>query len=442
MVRQSSPRLLTLQVDNLTSEGLGVARRGRDVYFVPGALPGEEVEVSLAERRHKVQYTHLKRILKPSPERVEPSCPHYQRCGGCHLQHLSYSAQVQAKQARVAREFQRAGVSVTEWAPPLTAEPWHYRRKARLGVRYSQAKQQVYLGFREAGSSHLTDIDQCAVLIEHPLLHWQRWRQFLRDWPRRAELTQIEVLQTDQALVLTLRLLKRLDETSQQSLQAFVDQVFVEQPETTLPVQLWVKYHKDEPSQPLRSDYAPLHYPVDGAPLAVHPDDFIQVNGAINALMVQQAMAWLQPQRGELIADFFAGHGNFTMALARREAQVLALEGQVTMVTRLQQQAQQQGLEIQASCVDLSQAGGLVGLPDLSAVLLDPPRAGAEAVVEHLLDEAVNRILYVACDAATLTRDLRRLTQGGYRVVKAGIMDMFPQTHHVETMVLLTRVGK
>jgi 23S rRNA (uracil1939-C5)-methyltransferase len=203
-----------------------------------------------------------------------------------------------------------------------------------------------------------------------------------------------------------------------------------------------VKYHKDEPSQPLRSDYAPLSYQVDGAPLAVHPDDFIQVNGAINALMVQQAMAWLQPQAGESIADFFAGHGNFSMALARRGAQVLALEGQASMVTRLQQQAEQQGLYVRALSADLSKASALTALPAMSAVLLDPPRAGAEAVVEHLLDEAVDRILYVACDAATLTRDLRRLTQGNYQVVKAGIMDMFPQTHHVETMVLLTRVGK
>lgn len=442
MVRQSSPRLLTLQVDNLTSEGLGVARRGRDVYFVPGALPGEEVEVSLAERRHKVQYTHLKRILQQSPERVEPLCPHYQRCGGCHLQHLAYPAQVAAKQARVEREFQRAGVSVDEWAPALIAAPWHYRRKARLGVRYSQAKGQVFVGFREGGSSHLTDIDQCSVLIDHPVLDWQSWRQFLRDWPRRSELTQIEVLQADQLLVLTLRLLKPLDEVSEQALQAFVDQVLADAPETAMPVQLWVKYHKDEPSQPLRSDYAPLSYQVDGAPLAVHPDDFIQVNGAINALMVQQAMAWLQPQAGESIADFFAGHGNFSMALARRGAQVLALEGQASMVTRLQQQAEQQGLQLQALRADLSKASALTALPAMSAVLLDPPRAGAEAVVEHLLDEAVERILYVACDAATLTRDLRRLTQGNYQVVKAGIMDMFPQTHHVETMVLLTRVGK
>ncbi|ASP39207.1 23S rRNA (uracil(1939)-C(5))-methyltransferase [Bacterioplanes sanyensis] len=436
-MRSPTSRLLTLQIDSLNSEGMGVARRGRDVFFVAGALPGEVVEATLGERRRKVCYAKVKRVIEPSPHRVEPACAHFQRCGGCQLQHLDYPQQVDAKQQRVQREFSRAGVDVEFWQPPLVAAPWHYRRKARLGVRFSKEKQEVYLGFRESASSHISSIDFCPVMVEHPLLNWQQWREFLQQWPRRAELTQIEALQADNALVLTLRLLKPLAPDSEQQLIAFVNN----QAEA-LPVQLWLKYHKHAPPEPLRTDYPELVHQVDGHDLQLQPDDFVQVNRAVNLAMVEQAMDWLAPEPDEQIADLFAGHGNFSMALARRRANVVAVEVQANMVSSLQEQARRQGLAVTAQQADLSSAQALQALPALDAVLLDPPRAGAAAVVEHLIDNPVGRILYVACDAATLSRDLGSLVAGGYRVTRAGIMDMFPQTHHVETMVLLTRVGK
>ena len=428
---------MTLQVDNLTSEGLGVALRGREVYFVPGALPGETVEVQLSQRRKKVCYTELKRVIEPSPHRIEPECPHFNRCGGCQLQHLSYEQQVPVKQARVQREFTRVGVEVEDWQPALTSSSWHYRRKARIGVRYSKEKQRVYIGFREAGSQHLSDIDACPVLIQHPMLDWSRWRHFLSQWPRRAELTQIEVLQADNALALTLRLLKPLDTDSEQQLRAFTDTQT-----NVLPVQWWLKYDKHTAPEPLQDDYPVLQHSVDGHPLRLQPDDFIQVNRDINIAMVAQAMDWLQPRTGETIADLFAGHGNFSMALARRGSNVVAVEGQAEMVSSLQQQAHLSDLTIEAQMADLSELSSLADLPRCDAVLLDPPRAGADVVIKHLLDNPVQRILYVACDAATLSRDFGSLVAGGYRVTRAGIMDMFPHTHHVETMVLLTRVGK
>src|SRR5690606_27355640 len=134
--------------------------------------------------------------------------------------------------------------------------------------------------------------------------------------------------------------------------------------------------------------------------------------------------------------------GNFSMPLAKRSQQVWAVEGDEHMVASLQQQAQQLQLPLQACCADLSGHDGLRDLPDPAAVLLDPPRAGAAGIMQELLQRKVPRILYVSCDAATLARDLGVLTAGGYRIIRAGIMDMFPQTHHVETMVLLERKAK
>jgi 23S rRNA (uracil1939-C5)-methyltransferase len=429
----SSSQRLTLQIDNLTSDGEGVARRNRDIYFVPGALPGEDVEVVLDGRRRKVWQTRLLNIIQASDQRVQPQCPHYQRCGGCDLQHLEYNGQVRFKQDRVARELMRQKVDVMEWADAITGEPWHYRRKARLGVRSSKEREEVFVGFREAASKHLTNIDRCPVLADNPALNWAWWRELIAQLQGRALITQIEPLLADNALALVLRILKPLSATDQQILTDALQTLTSDRQ-----LQLWLKTDKDKaPECVWPQNPQPLHHVVDGMALRIQPDDFVQVNGAVNRAMVEQAMTWLAPGENEVLWDLFAGHGNFSMPLAKRCSGVFAVEGDETMVASLSHQSEKLALPLQAKCADLSGQGGLADLPQPDAVLLDPPRAGAAGVMNELIERKVPRILYVSCDAATLARDLNVLVTAGYKVKKAGIMDMFPQTHHVETMVLL-----
>ncbi len=429
----SSSQRLTLQIDNLTSDGEGVARRNRDIYFVPGALPGEDVEVVLDGRRRKVWQTRLLNIIQASDQRVQPQCPHYQRCGGCDLQHLEYNGQVRFKQDRVARELMRQKVDVMEWADAITGQPWHYRRKARLGVRSSKERDEVFVGFREAASKHLTNIDRCPVLADNPALNWAWWRELIAQLQGRAVVTQIEPLLADSALALVLRILKPLSATDQQILTDALQTLTSDRQ-----LQLWLKTDKDKaPECVWPQNPQPLHHVVDGMALRIQPDDFVQVNGAVNRAMVEQAMTWLAPGENEVLWDLFAGHGNFSMPLAKRCSGVFAVEGDETMVASLSHQSEKLALPLQAKCADLSGQGGLADLPQPDAVLLDPPRAGAAGVMNELIERKVPRILYVSCDAATLARDLNVLVTAGYKVKKAGIMDMFPQTHHVETMVLL-----
>ncbi|WP_419811242.1 rRNA adenine N-6-methyltransferase family protein [Bacterioplanoides sp.] len=424
---------LTLEIDSLNSEGQGVARRGRDVYFVPGALPGETVEVQLDGRRKKIWYTRLRQVISPAAERTEPHCRHYQRCGGCDMQHLSYDAQVNAKQARVEREFQRQHIEVECWQPAITATPWHYRRKARLGVRFSKADERNFIGFREAASSHISDIDQCPVLVDHPALDWQAWRDCISSLAGRDRISQIEMIDADNALALILRELKPLSSDDRQALCDFI-QTF---PTTDKPLQLWLKtdtnYHCLFP----QNSPDTLFHRVQALELNMALDDFIQVNAGVNRQMVDQALDWLNPESDERIWDLFAGHGNFSMPLATRSQQVTAVEVQDSMVSSLKRQAEKLALPLLGRKADLSQPGCLADLPQPDAVLLDPPRAGAAEVAAELIRRRVPKIVYVSCDVATLARDLAQLTSAGYQVVKAGIMDMFPQTHHVETMVLL-----
>lgn len=436
MAQSREPQSLT--IDNLTSEGEGVGRLHGEVCFVPGALPGEQVRVRLEGRRKKVWRARLLEIEQPSPQRREPPCPHYQRCGGCDLQHLNEEGQLSFKQQRVRREFERQGVQVGEWAAPLTADPWHYRRKARIGVRYSKEKNRNFVGFREAASEHLSDIDRCLVLPDHPLYDWAAWRTCINGLRGRDIITQIETVDADNARAFIVRVLKPLSEPDCQTLIGFVMSHAKGED-----VQLWLNHGRERgfeclwPEQPEN-----LRHQVDGVALVMQPDDFIQVNAAVNRQMVDQAMAWMAPAKDDLIWDLFAGHGNFSIPLARRCQQVFAVEGQAGMVSSLQAQAERLALSLHADVADLSVAGSLGKLPTPDKVLLDPPRAGALEAIKEVIARKVPVVLYVSCDAATLARDLNPLIAAGYKADKAGIMDMFPQTHHVETMVLLSRKGK
>lgn len=437
----STPNRLTLTIDTLNSSGEGIARLGRDVYFVAGALPSEKVEVVLDGRRRKVWQTRLLKILSPSEHRVQPPCPHYQHCGGCDLQHLSYDEQVRFKQERVAFEFKRQHIDVPLWLPPIVAEPWHYRRKARVGVRFSANRGENIIGFREASSSHLTNIDHCLVLPEHALLNWQAWRDCIGQLQGRAHITQIEVVVADNALALVLRVIKPLQAQDEQRIASFVSQQSAELSANELPVQLWLKEEKGSAARLLWPERAePLFHTVDQQAIALQLDDFMQINQQVNQQMVAQAMAWLAPQGHEVVWDMFAGHGNFSIPLAKRVKQVLAFEGSQPMVDSLNQQAEQLGLPITAKYMDLTQPQFDDAKPDM--LLLDPPRAGAAELVPLLGAQKLSKVLYVSCDAATLARDLSSLLAAGYQVAQAGIMDMFPQTHHVETMVLLEYKAK
>ena len=175
--------------------------------------------------------------------------------------------------------------------------------------------------------------------------------------------------------------------------------------------------------------------------LAYRPGDFVQVNGPVNEAMIAQALDWLAPQAGERVLDLFCGLGNFALPLAQRVAEVVAVEGVATMVARAQQNARSNGLEnLHFYQADLSNPlDGAWMQKGFSAVLLDPPRDGAFAVVKQIAALGAERVLYVSCNPATLARDTAELLKQGYRLKRAGILDMFPQTAHVEAMALFER---
>jgi 23S rRNA (uracil1939-C5)-methyltransferase len=418
----------------LNHDAEGIVRAGKTA-FVPGALPGERIRFRRRRPQKQFDYADLVEIVSRSSDRVTPRCSHFGICGGCALQHLSPAAQLLAKEQELRETLQRiAQLAPERWLPPLSGPVWNYRRRARLGVKDVGKKGRVLVGFRERAKPYIADLTRCEILAEPVASLLQPLARLIERLSVRAQLPQIEVAVADNATALVLRILQPVTSADRELLAEFAQAHAVE-----------VLLQPGGPSTvtPLAEPGAPLHYRLDqfDVTLEFQPLDFVQVNAGLNALMVQQALELLGAGPGDRVLDLFCGLGNFSLPLARRGALVVGVEGDEGLVARARANAARNGLP---DCVfhsaDLSQPdpqarwwqGGF------SHVLLDPPRAGAREVLAAVAGLAPRRIVYVSCHAGTLARDLGELTQQhGFVVRAAGVLDMFPHTTHVESMVVL-----
>lgn len=423
------------QVTDLAEDGRGIARIDGKVTFIADALPGETVKFRYTRRQKDIDEGQTVSIALRSADRVDPPCAHFGVCGGCSLQHLSPAAQIALKQKQLVETLRRVGkVEAEEIAPPITGPTEGYRRRARLGVKYVDKRGTALVGFRERASPFLAALESCAVLdprVGHKL---RVLGECVASLSIRSHVPQIEIACAE-PVALVLRIMQplsdadcvRLSELAQA--EGFTLYLQTSGPATVEPMQ---------PPAPL------LAYSPDGSSDQLHfqPLDFIQINGEVSQKAVRQALAWLHPQPGERVLELFCGLGNFSIPLARSGARVTAVEGETSLVARARANAERLGLDIAFHASDLFQPAA--DAPWLQApftsVLLDPPRAGAEAMMPVIAARKPESILYVSCHPGTLARDAGVLVhQHGYRLVKAGVMDMFPHTAHVESMALFER---
>lgn len=436
--RPQHPVELELTITDLSHDGRGVARHEGKAVFVTGALTGEKVRAQVRVSRKQFDEGTTIEVLTPSPDRVTPTCAHFGLCGGCALQHLSPAAQIAAKQHTLAENFERIGqVQPERWLEPLVGEPWSYRRKARLGVKFVPKKGRVLVGFREAADPRfIADVSRCEVLVEQVGSRIAAIAELMDSLEARAQIPQIEVAAGDDRTALVFRNLQPLSGDDRAKLLAFGARegfaVFL-QPggnDTVAPI---------DGGDPELSFSLPAY----GVDYAFRPLDFIQVNGAMNQRMLDHALALLDPKPNERILDLFCGLGNFTLPLARRCAHVVGVEGEAGLVRRAHENAARNGVtNAQFYAADLT--SDLRNEPwvreGFDALLLDPPRTGADATIPQLPLESVGRIVYVSCHPGSLARDAGILVRDhGYRLVAAGVMDMFPHTAHVESIALFEK---
>jgi 23S rRNA (uracil1939-C5)-methyltransferase len=439
--RKELPKeLIEVEIASLTHEGRGLAHFDGKAVFVDGALPGERVRFRYTRMQRRYDEGVTVEVLRASPERVAPRCPHFGVCGGCSLQHLESGAQVRVKQETLADCFARIGkVQPERWLAPLTAEPWGYRRKARLGVKHVEKKGRTLVGFRERGSSFLADLSRCEVL--HPAVG-DRLGVLAETVDRlsiRDQVPQIEVAIGEGPCVLVFRVMAPPSAADLGVLQGLAD---------AHGFHVYLQEGGPESVRPLPGQGIDLHYelPRHQVRIGFEPTDFTQVNLELNRLMVDQALELLAPQPDESVLDLFCGLGNFSLPLARRAREVLGVEADAALVARAAENARANGIaNARFATADLY--GELDGQPwtreRFTKALLDPPRSGALQVLDWLPRLGVERVLYVSCYPTTLARDADRLVNGlGYRLRAAGVMDMFPHTAHLESMALFERSTK
>ncbi|WP_218723107.1 23S rRNA (uracil(1939)-C(5))-methyltransferase RlmD [Pseudomonas bubulae] len=418
-----------LNIERLANDGRGIAFIEGRTWFVSGALAGEEVEARVLGAHGKVVEARTERVFKASEIRRQAPCAHAGKCGGCSVQHLPHEEQLALKQRMLAEQLSRvAGVEPQEWAAPLTGPEFGYRRRARIAVRWDTRAKHLDVGFRAAGSQDIVAIDHCLVLVQALQPIMTGLPAMLRQLGNPKALGHVELF-SGSAIAVLLRHMAPLSAADMQVLEAFC---------ITHNAQLWL--HGEGEPQPVDLTRA-LGYRLEtwDLQLAYRPGDFVQVNAGVNEAMVAQAIKWLAPQADERILDLFCGLGNFALPLAQKAREVVAVEGVATMVERAAQNAVSNSLHnavfFQA---DLSQPleDATWAKAGFSAVLLDPPRDGAYEVVRKLSGLGAKRLVYVSCNPATLARDTVELIKQGYRLKRAAILDMFPQTAHVEAMAL------
>ncbi len=425
-------------VESLSHDGRGVAHIEGKAVFLHGALPGEEVRFTYTAKQRRFDEGVVCEVIKSSPDRVVPRCPHFGVCGGCSLQHMAPAAQILAKQQILQESLRRIGdVTPGEILPPLVNEsPWGYRRKARLGVKYVAKKGRVLVGFRERGSSFITDLSRCEVL--HPLVGEliTSLAEMIAGLSIRDRIPQIEVAMGDRHCVLVFRLLAEPTPEDLHALSEFGVRHGV------------AVYHQrggPDSVAPITGEETALSYALPEFRLEIRflPTDFTQVNSGLNRLMVSRAIELLAPEPEERILDLFCGVGNFTLPLARRCQEVVGVEGDAELVARARENALHNGLHnVRYYTANLYEP--LEKEPWLrdrfDRALLDPPRSGAQEVLAHLPALGIRRIVYVSCYPGTLARDAGELVhRHGYRLTAAGVMDMFPHTAHVESIALFEK---
>lgn len=426
------------KVFSLDYEGRGVARAAGKTVFIKGAIPSENVRYRVTKSKKQFDEAETIAVLNAASARVIPKCGYFDTCGGCVLQHIESHAQVALKQRILEEQLQRIGkVFPQQILPPVYAVPWHYRDRARLSVGMDKAGC-LKMGFQAKRSHDVVDISSCAVLPQHVSACLPDLKALLQQIAERgAKIKFVEFFNSVNVTVLNICLASMPSEKIKQYLRDWFDRILAPKNETW---QVWLQTGQKAANAfyPQRAPQLAYRLTEFGVTMPYRPGDFTQINAELNGVMVGRAIQLLDIRSGERIADLFCGLGNFSLPMAKCGAHVVGIEGEDYLVERARQNAQINNCDTVSFAVsDLFETTmhTVASWGKFDKMLLDPPRSGAYAVVKSLHAPYLpKRIVYVSCNPATFARDAAVLVEKGYVFKYAGVMNMFPQTAHVESI--------
>jgi len=425
------PEQASLTIDSLDWLGNGVVR-GEIMYFVEGALPGEACEVKVVSNKKRVANATTTKLNSTSEHRVVPFCSLASTCGGCQLQHIDAKAALSLRDnALKAMLTRQLHVSEDVWVAPLSGSTPAYRRKARLAID-ARNMDSVKLGFREHAGKNIINVPSCPVLVPALNALLTPVQALFSGYECARAIGHVTLVAGNNVTQVTVKHTRPLMPEFVSALSDFGD---------AHGINVCLENKQGRLSYVHRIAELNVHTQ-DGLTLSPAPNDFIQVNESVNQQMITQALAWLAPKKGERVADWFSGLGNFSLPIAKTGAEVQAVEGVPEMVQRAQQNAHKQGItNVQWLHLDLANEKDVRGAltKGFDKVLIDPSREGALTVCHALAQAKPQSIVYVSCNPNTFIRDARVLLEHNYVIDKAGAVEMFPFTQHMEMMALFTR---
>jgi len=431
---------LICEIVDLIHDGRGVGRPDGKTCFIEGALPGETVEFRRHNQKRNYDEAHVLEVISASDSRIQPQCKHFPRCGGCTVQHLEHGAQVSFKEKQLLESLERSGMQPKSLLPALSGPQWAYRRRARLAVQ--RAKDgNVLVGFHNPGSRRIEPISECHVLAEPLAAIVVGLPEWLTAFPPGIRLFEVELLSADNGLAIAIEASRVPSATELAQMLATLSACIAD----AASAQLWWKASNQSTFSRLDAGSEALEIALtDDVKLQVQPGQFVQVNGEINRQMIDQVLSLLRTKKSDrksLAVDLFCGTGNFSLPLAAHFDRVVGIEGLEGLVRSATENAQRNNLSnVEFMVSDLSDWAGMRKLKEkIDLVLLDPPRNGAAGVMPWIVKAKPKQVIYISCHPSTMVRDAKLLTEAGYSLSAAGVMDMFPHTAHVEAIALFEK---
>lgn len=431
-------------IQGLSHEGRGITSVNGKMVFVEGALTGETVNFTIEKHHARFDEGRVVTVLDASSLRVASRCPHVAVCAGCSLQHLDSKAQIEFKQQVVLEKLHHFGnVQPQRLLAPLVGESFGYRRKARISLKYIHEKQKIIFGFYQKNHRDIADLKSCDILDVRIAEKWNRIHEILSQLSSSAQILDVEVAMGDTVGALLFRYRMPLSKEDREKLRQFgqneVLAIYTQLGAKGLLEKLYWPKTDSELTETLN-----YFLPKNQIRIAFEPLDFIQVNAKVNQAMVESAIELLELEPSDRVLDLFCGLGNFTLPIASLVDRVVGVEGSESSVKRALGNAKLNGLSnVEFYCDNLEKdcANRVWANKFYNKVILDPPRAGAKALLPLLTKMGVMKIVYISCEPSTLARDIGILVhQFGFRLSALRICDMFPHTTHVESIALLELV--
>ena len=438
--------IIQCRVVDLADNGQGVVKHNDLVGFVSGALAEELVSIRVEKIKKNFFLASLIDILEPSPDRQKPFCEHFGNCGGCQLQHLAYDAHAKTKTQQWLQLYKKiCGHPCTLVPNTVFSTPKGYRRKARFSCRYVPKKDKVCVGYRESNPRYVLDGRECPLLMSCTTL-FQDLSDMLSTLSVKASIPQVEYIVDSEHTHLIFRMLSTPTALDIAAIQKFCQQEsclgYLQTTSKQHLIALGDKQSHDVHDQIMSQtfDDVTLLFHAQGLAYSACPHDFVQVNEKVNESMLSLVCSWVNTLPSGRVLDLFCGIGNFTLPIAVHHKEVIGMEISESMVQRAHINASMNQLKASFIVTDLSQLEpGQWHHGEFDTLIIDPPRSGAKEVVAIMPEINPSHIVYIACDPSTALRDVKELLQQGYELEQVALMDMFAQTCHIETAMLLKK---